>query len=450
MTPHPSPTRPADGEPAEDTAAGPSSATGGSGERAAPRRRPHSREPQLSEERRQGAARALLIVASGIVVVAGLRAASTIIVPFLVAFFISVIALPLLDWLRSKKLPTGLAVLITILAVLAALSGVGFLVSGSVNELTRELPKYRGRVAQVNEQISERTRPAVEWLREHGVELPAATAGGAPPIPEDSPDSQDALPDPEAAELPAAAEESNAAWFVNLFDVDAVINRAIGAVGAVAAIVSNVVVVVLILTFILLEAATFPRKLRLAFGGVGVERRFGSMMRELRRYLGIKTAISLVTGALIAVWLSLLGVDFALLWGFVAFGLNFIPNLGSILAAIPATLLAALQLGFFPAFLVALGYLVVNMLLGNLLEPLLLGRQLGISALVVLLSLVFWGWVWGPVGMLLSVPLTMVVKIMLENTEDLQWLAVMLGDEASALRKAENGSTSRLARRRAN
>ena len=219
---------------------------------------------------------------------------------------------------------------------------------------------------------------------------------------------------------------------------------------AVATAVSNVLVVVLILTFILLEAGAFPRKLRVAFGGVNAERRFGSMMHDLRRYLGIKTAISLATGGLVAAWLALLGVDFALLWGFVAFGLNFIPNLGSILAAIPTTLLTMLQLGFFYALLVAIGYLVVNLVLGNLVEPLLLGRRLGLAPLFVLLSLVFWGWVWGPVGMLLSVPLTMVVKILLENTEDLQWVAVLMGDEASALRQRSGTAAVRVARGRAN
>ncbi len=394
--------------------------------------------PKETLERTRGAPQALLIAAAVVLIVAGLRAAATIIVPFLLAFFLACVALPLLNFLKERKVPTALAVPITIIAVLAALFGVGVLLTSSVNEFRQELPKYRDRLAQVNESVRTSAEPALQWLRERGVDVPESLATPEPPL-----DSEGSFDD-------AAQGSEVAPWFINLFDVNAVLDQGIRAVSAVAIAVSNGLVVVLILTFILLEAAAFPRKLRVAFGGVGAERRFGTMMIDLRRYLGMKTVISLATGGLIAAWLALLGVDFALLWGFVAFGLNFVPNLGSILAAIPTTLLALLQLGFFYAVLVAVGYLVVNMVLGNLVEPLLLGQRLGLSPLVVLLSLVFWGWVWGPVGMLLSVPLTMVVKIMLENTEDLQWIAVLLGDEASAQRvRAETGAL-RVARKRRN
>ncbi|MCP4662366.1 MAG: AI-2E family transporter, partial [bacterium] len=116
-----------------------------------------------------------------------------------------------------------------------------------------------------------------------------------------------------------------------------------------------------------------------------------------------------------------------LLWGLTAFICNYIPNVGSILAAVPPVLLAALDMGPAPAVLVAFGYLVINTGVGNFLEPHLMGRQFGISTLVVVLSLIFWGWVWGPVGMLLSLPLTMVLKITLENTEDFRWLAQLMG-----------------------
>ena len=129
----------------------------------------------------------------------------------------------------------------------------------------------------------------------------------------------------------------------------------------------------------------------------------------------------------------------ALLWGLVAFLLNYVPNLGSIIAAVPAVLLALVQYGVGHALLVLMGYVAVNMLLGNLLEPVLMGRRLGLSTLVVFLSLVFWGWVWGPVGMLLSVPLTMIAKIFLENTRDLAWLAVMLDSPQAISRRLRPG-----------
>ena len=135
-----------------------------------------------------------------------------------------------------------------------------------------------------------------------------------------------------------------------------------------------------------------------------------------------------MTGTVVGVAMAIVGIDFPVLWGVLAFLLNYVPNLGSILAAIPPVLLALVQFGVGRAIAVVAVFAAVNVLLGNLLEPRLMGRRLGLSTLVVFLSLIFWGWVWGPVGMLLSVPLTMIVKIMLENTPDLRWVAVLLGD----------------------
>jgi predicted PurR-regulated permease PerM len=141
----------------------------------------------------------------------------------------------------------------------------------------------------------------------------------------------------------------------------------------------------------------------------------------------LKTIFSLATGVAIWIWLAIIGVDFALLWGLVAFLLNYVPSIGSIIAAIPAILLALIQLGVGPAVLAGLGYVVVNVVFGSILEPRFMGRGLGLSTLVVFLSLVFWGWILGPVGMVLSVPLTMIVKIAMESNEDTRWIAVMLG-----------------------
>jgi predicted PurR-regulated permease PerM len=139
-------------------------------------------------------------------------------------------------------------------------------------------------------------------------------------------------------------------------------------------------------------------------------------------------------------------LDFPILLGMAAFLLNYIPTVGSIIAAIPAILLSLILFGDFGhALLVALGYVVVNTLFGNILEPNLMGRRLGLSTLVVILSLLFWGWAWGPLGALLSVPLTVIMKIWLENTTDLRWVAVLIDKappqpvEAAAVAGAEAG-----------
>ena len=137
--------------------------------------------------------------------------------------------------------------------------------------------------------------------------------------------------------------------------------------------------------------------------------------------------ISLATGVLVAAWLRIVGVDYALLWGLLAFLLNYIPSIGSFIAAVPAVMLAFLQLGPGDGIVTAIGYLVINTVIGNFIEPRVMGEGMGLSTLVVFLSLIFWGWVLGPVGMLLSVPLTMIMKIALEASDETRWIAVLLG-----------------------
>ncbi len=209
---------------------------------------------------------------------------------------------------------------------------------------------------------------------------------------------------------------------------------------ALLSTVSSTFVVTLILVFMLLEAAVLPIKIRSALGSPDADlQRFTKAAGEIQKYLGLKTAISAVTGLLIGTWVAILGLDFALTWGFLAFLLNFIPNIGSIIAAVPAVLLALVQLGPAEAILVAAGFLVVNVVLGNLVEPQLMGRTLGMSTLVVFLSLVFWGWLWGPVGMFLSVPLTMILKIGMENSRDLKPIAIMLDSPRAARERVKAG-----------
>jgi predicted PurR-regulated permease PerM len=172
-----------------------------------------------------------------------------------------------------------------------------------------------------------------------------------------------------------------------------------------------------------------------AFGArVGPADFFSRVIRDVKTYLGVKTGASLVTGILVGLWCLVLGVPFALIWALLAFLLNFIPNLGSILAAAPPVLIALVQAGPGKAALVTVGYLAVNFLIGNVAEPMFMGRQFGLATVLVFLSLIFWGWVWGVLGMLLSVPLTMVCKIVLEQYPELDWLVVMIS-KAPSLKK---------------
>ena len=330
------------------------------------------------------ATRFLLVAASVIVVIAGLRQAGQLVLPFLTAVILAVVSFPVVAWLQHRQVPTPLAVLITVTAAAGVVSVLGVVVGRSVNELAQVAPQYQAR-------FQELANEALAWAE--GVGLPAS----------------DWTP-------------------LDYVNPEALVDLIGATLGALAGLLSNALLVLLVVIFILFEAAGFRAKLRLAFGDRGATLdRLGEMTLQVQNYLAIKTVVSVATGVLVGTWVWALGLDFPLLWGLVAFIFNYIPSLGSIFAAVPAVLLAIMQLGPGRAAVVAIGYLAINIVFGNFVEPMLLGRRLGLSTLVILLSLVFWGWVWGPVGMLLSVPLMMMLKIALENTEDFRWVAVMLG-----------------------
>ncbi|MCA8944062.1 MAG: AI-2E family transporter, partial [Planctomycetes bacterium] len=184
-----------------------------------------------------------------------------------------------------------------------------------------------------------------------------------------------------------------------------------------------------LMIFMLGEANGFSSKVARAVGEGEALERARQLKDRIASYLSIKTVISLVTGVLIGLFTMFMGLDSPALWGFVAFAFNFIPNIGSIIAAIPAVLMALIVNGWPNALGVAIGYAIVNTVIGSVVEPKVMGRKLGLSTLVVFLSLLFWSWVFGPIGMLLSVPLTVAVKILCEHVEDLRPVAVLLGPD---------------------
>jgi AI-2 transport protein TqsA len=203
-------------------------------------------------------------------------------------------------------------------------------------------------------------------------------------------------------------------------------------VGALSGAFGNAFLIVLTVIFILLEASGFPSKLRALSGGSdNVRQQFDRIVTDVRRYVALKTLMCLATGVSVTIFLLVMGVDYPLMWGTLAFLLNYVPNIGSFIAAAPAVVLALVQFGWGGAAWTAAGYTVINVMIGNVVEPRVLGKGLGLSTLVVFVSLVFWGWVLGPIGMLLSAPLTMVVKIAMESQPDSRWIAILLSSDAS-------------------
>ena len=335
--------------------------------------------------------RILLILASLVIIIAGLKAASAIVVPLLVAMFLAMLATPPMLWLRDRHLPTGVALSLIVALLIGIVAILGSLIGSSINELSGALPVYEQKL-RLSLELT------VAYLRERGIDLP--TAGVTEWV------------DPQAA----------ARFFGRLLS-------------GFGGILSDSLLIIFMVFFLLLEATAIPAKLRSILPDP--ERalmNFSGFMDALKSYLVIKTGMSLLTGILVSLWLTILNVEFALLWGSIAFFLNFVPYIGSLIAAIPVAVLALLDVGLGNASLIAAGYLVINVIVSNLLEPRFMGRGLNLSTLVVFLSLVFWGWVFGPVGMFLSVPLTILVKIALEHDPRSRRLAVLLSADVPQLK----------------
>ncbi len=348
-------------------------------------RQPSSGQPSPGQPRR--AAGILITCASLVIVLAGLRAAQPILLPFLISVFLAVISFPVVDWMTARRVPAWLAVVAVVSLMMGAGLGIAALVGTSLHDFSANLPGYQAR-------LEAETAGVLGWLE---------SAGAVP----------------------------SRQMILDQIDPGAAMGLAATLLSGLGAVFANTFLILLTVVFILLEVSSFPVKLRAAFGErLASFPQFSQFSESVIRYLAIKTAASLATGLAVSVWLWALGVDFPLLWGLLAFLLNFVPNIGSVIAAMPPVLLALIQFGAPRAIVVAGGFLLLNFVVGNILEPKFLGRGLGLSTLVVFLSLVFWGWLWGAVGMLLSVPLTMTLKIALESRPDTRWIAVLLGSEA--------------------
>lgn len=338
--------------------------------------------PRSAIDQKFRAHRALLATASLVVIIAGLRAAESILVPLLFAVFLGILGSAPLMWLQRRGVPKPLSVLSVALSIIAVFAMVGALLGNSLNTFTSELPQYRSRLEALLPSLT-------DYLAAYGVEL----------------------------SLTQSLEGFGVGQFLDLFG---------RTVRGVASALSSTLFVFICMTFILVEAAEIRGKITQVLHTSVDLTRIRGIGGDVQKYLIIKTFTSMLTGIAVGGWVWVMGGEFALLWGLVAFLFNYVPIVGSIIASIPAILLSLVSFGVPHALALAVGYIVINVGISNFFEPILMGRRLGLSPLVILLSLLFWGWIWGPAGMLLSVPLTMILKIALEYTSDLQWVAKLM------------------------
>lgn len=342
---------------------------------------------------------ALLLIAAFIILIAALMYAQSFINPLLMAFFISIICAQPIVWLKKKKVPDGLAILIVLLGIVVIYIGFIELIGASLSLFISDTPKYEDNFREILGSMH-------KMLHENGINISAMGASG----------SMD----------PSKALQYTRKLFGKLSDV-----------------LSNEITFLFLTIFLLTEVKSIALKIKVIAKSTNVTTDYlKSIGDRIRHYLSIKTMTSLVTGILVGASLALIGVDYPILWGLVAFLLNYIPTIGSIIAAIPGVLFSIIELGFPMSFITIGVYVVVNVVIGNVLEPKIMGKGLGLSTFIVFFGLIFWGFVLGPVGMFLSVPLMIVIKLALNNKPKTKWIAALLGTETDAelLLKDNNSS----------
>jgi len=332
--------------------------------------------------------RLLVGLAAFVIVMAGIQAAAPLLVTLLLSGFIAILCAPAYLSMLRYRVPAPVALIALIAALLFIQVGLVSVLATSMSQLSNDLPIYQER-------------------------LSAALASGTAQINE------------------TFGVSVSKDLILRHLDPSLGVSFAKSTLSSLGSIASNVFVVLLVVVFTLLETAGFRHKLQHAFGKDVILAGATDFVARVKLYMTIKTGLSIATGALVYLMLKLIGVDYALVWAVMAFLLNFVPSIGSIFAAVPAVLMTLIQLGGLDALLVIAGYAVINVSIGNLLEPRLMGRGMGLSPLVVFLSLIFWYWSLGPVGMLLAVPLTVLAKLALGASEDTRWMAVLLGPDMS-------------------
>ena len=336
----------------------------------------------MSERTTQSVGYSMLVMAAVVIVLAGIKAASVIVVPFLLALFLAIILSPLFLWLKSKGLPQSVALLLVVLLLFGTIATLVMLIGNSVQDFTQNVPVYEAKL---------RTdfRNFLGFLDHYNIKIP----------------KEDIL---------------------SIFATDSVMEYIARTLRSLGGLLTNSLLIIITVLFMLMEISNFRSKLESS-----KSESLQSLLHvseNIKRFILLKSMTSAATGVIVTVALKIIGVDYAILWGVVAFLLNFIPNIGSILAAIPAVLMALVQFDVPTALIVSGVYVAINVTIGSILEPRIMGEGLGLSTLVVFLSLIFWGWLLGPVGMLLSVPLTIVVKILLDAKEDTRWIGTLLGN----------------------
>ncbi len=331
----------------------------------------------------------LVPVAALVIIFAGVIYAKSVITPFLLALFISIICAQPIEWLEKRKVPRSAALIIVILGLVMLFAAFIYLIGGTLSSFSSNVADYETSLSEMGDSL-------VVFLNDHGVKMSAEQLSG-------------------------------------IIQPAKILQLTANAVNGLLNVMGKTFLVFLIVIFTLTEFGSFLVKSKAINYGSGRSMDYiFTITQNIRQYLWIKTLVALAVGALIYVALLIIGVEYALLWALIAALMNYVPNIGSIIASIPAVLFALVQTGTGGAIWTLVSFMVIYNVVGNFIEPRIMGKGLGLSTLVVFLSLLFWGMIFGTVGMVLSVPITMAIKIILEQNEKTRWIALALGTTSEA------------------
>ncbi len=319
----------------------------------------------------------IFYIAAAFIIIIALKSLSSVLVYIILSVFITILLAPVFKFFDEKGLPAVLAFFITLAGFVVVFSGVFYIVENSVKEFVSNISFYE---AKLNSVVND----ANSFLKKYDLKL-------------------------------------DLSYFQSM-DFVSVLKGFIGKAGTV---ISGFLVVVIGVSFLLFESKDFGKKLDLITKNPDY---FKAFFESVQKYFIIKTFTSFLTGLLIGITLYAFGVPYAFLFGFISFLFNYIPVVGSIIASIPGILIALVTFGFETALYVSVFYLVINIFVSNILEPKVMGEGLNLSPAVVFFSLIFWGWLFGMVGMFLAAPLTMTLKLAFENSEKTEWISVLLSN----------------------
>ena len=385
--------------------------------------------------------RSALLFASVVVILGGIKAASGILTPVLLALFVAILLLVPLRWLYAKGFPSGLAFVIVGGTILLLFLGVGWFATNSLRDFIRNSNDYTDKIVHNLTVLETKARDfgftlgytIPEAPPENGEENAATTEGPTTSAMIEDRDDTDEPDD--MTENPAVASLDEMPPLPSYAEMDPKLMMQWATWGAaqLTRFGEKFLLFLIILMFMIFEAARFPAKLEKAFGGSPVTNdHFRQIVDDIRRYIVFKGIVNLLSCVTVTIFYCMIGVKYALLWGLISFFLSFIPNIGTIIAAIPPVLLMFIEQSLGGVLTLVVGLVIIESIIGYGIEPRLLGHGLGISTVVVFLSLIFWGWLLGPIGLILAAPLTIVTKIVLQAFDETRWVAVLLDEKIPA------------------